>query len=136
VTVRSLKAVVNRAGRRKGVARLNRALEESPGLTRSEYERRLRRICRQANLPQPRMNAIVDGYEVDAYFEQHRVVVEVNPFSTHGHKRAHEKDTRKLAELAAKGFAVLPFTGDEITEQPLYVAARIAEALAAGCREN
>ena len=136
VTDRSLKAAVKRAGRRKGVAKLNRALEESPGLTRSEYERRLRRICREANLPQPRMNAIVDGFEVDAYFEEQGVIVEVNPFSTHGHRRAHDKDTRKLAALAAKGFTVLPFTDSEITEQPLYVAARIAEALAAGGRQN
>lgn len=132
VTVRSLEATVARAGRRNGVAKLHRALEESPGLTRSEYERLLRRICRQANLPQPRMNAAVDGYEVDAYFEQHGVIVEVNPFSTHGHKRAHTKDTRKLADLAAKGYVVLPFTDTEISEQPLYVAARIAEALALG----
>ena len=130
VTVRSLNAIVDRAGRRKGVKQLKGALEQSPGLTRSEYERLLRRICHAAGLPQPRTNATVEGYEVDAYFEQHGVIVEVNPFSTHGHKRAHDKDTRKIAELNAKGYIVLPFTDKQLTDQPLYVVAKIQEALA------
>ena len=131
VTVDSLKAILTRAGRRRGAAKLKRALEESPGLTRSQYERLLRRICRAADLPQPITNAIVEGREVDAYFPKHGVIVEVNPFSTHGHKRAHDKDTRKIAELNAKGYIVLPFTDKQLTDEPLYVAARIAEALRA-----
>ena len=130
VTVHSLMAIVNRAGRRHGVAKLRRALTESPGLTRSEYERLLVRICRAAKLPQPIMNAKLHGYEVDAYFAEYGVVVEVNPFSTHGHKRAHDNDTRKLTDLAARGYIVLGFTDKQLKEQPLYVVAKIQEALA------
>jgi len=129
VTVHSLKAIVNRAGRRKGIPKLIKAITHSPGLTRSQYERLLRRICRDANLPQPRMNAIVEGYEVDAYFEQYGVIVEVNPFSTHGHQRAHDKDTRKIAELTAKGYVLIPFTDTQLVREPLYVVARLQEAI-------
>jgi very-short-patch-repair endonuclease len=129
VTVHSLKSLIKRAGRHRGVSKLKRALEESPGLTRSQYERLLVRICRAAKLPQPIMNARLHGYEVDAYFEQHGVIVEVNPFSTHGHKRAHDKDTRKIADLTAKGYIVLPFTDTQLTKEPLYVVARLQEAL-------
>ena len=109
--------------------RLRRALTESTELTRSQYERLLRRICHAADLPQPRMNVIVEGYEVDAYFEQHGVIVEVNPFSTHGHRRAHDKDTRKIAELTAKGYVLIPFTDTQLTKESLYVAATLAAAL-------
>jgi very-short-patch-repair endonuclease len=131
VTVGSLRAIINRAGRRRGVPKLLRVLQESPGLTRSQYERLLRRICRDAGLPQPRTNAIVQGYEVDFYWPEFDLIVEVNPFSTHGHKRAHDKDTRKLTELSARGFTVLGFTDKQLTNEPLYVAARISEARSA-----
>jgi len=129
VTVHSLKSLLERAGRHRGVAKLKRALDDSPGLTRSQYERLLARICRAAKLPQPIMNAKLHGYEVDAYFQQHGVIVEINPFSTHGHKRAHDKDTRKIADLMAKGYTVLPFTDTQLTKEPLYVVARLQEAL-------
>ena len=133
VTVDSLKAVLSRAGRRRGVPKLQRVLQESPGLTRSQYERLLRRICRDADLPQPRTNHKLRGYEVDFFFPlpDGGVVIEVNPFSTHGHRTAHNKDTRKLTDLAARGYVVLGFTDDDLTNRPLYVAAKIAEALRA-----
>ena len=134
VTVDSLKAILARAGRRRGVPKLARALADSPGLTRSQYERILRRICREAGLPQPRTNYVLHGYEVDFYFPLpgKGVVIEVNPFSTHGNKRAHNRDTHKLTDLAARGYRVLGFTDDDLTNRPLYVAAKIAEALNAG----
>ena len=129
VTVDSLKAILTRAGRHAGVAKLRRVLIESPGLTRSEYERILRRICREAGLPQPRTNFVLHGYEVDFYWPEFGVVVEVNPFSTHGHQRAHDKDTRRLTDLGARGYCVLGFTDTQLTGEPLYVAAKLAEAL-------
>lgn len=107
-----------------------RDVTERLGLPITTPERTILDICHAADLPQPRTNATVEGYEVDAYFEQHGVIVEVNPFSTHGHKRAHDKDTRKIAELNAKGYIVLPFTDKQLTDQPLYVVAKIQEALA------
>lgn len=129
VTVDSLTAVLDRAGRRKGVPKLRRILVERPGLTRSQYERILRRICRDAGLPQPRTNSVLHGYEVDFHWPELGVVVEVNPFSTHGHKRAHDNDTRKLTDLAARGYRVLGFTDTQLTNEPLYVAAKLSEAL-------
>jgi very-short-patch-repair endonuclease len=132
VTTDSLKAILRRAGRRRGALKLERVVDERPGLTRSQYERILRRICRDADLPQPWTNYVLHGREVDFYFPDTTppVVVEVNPFSTHGHKRAHDRDTRKLTNLAARGYRVLGFTDTQLTEQPLYVAAKLSEALA------
>ena len=58
------------------------------------------------------------------------MVIEVNPFSTHGHRRAHTKDTRKITDLSARGYTVLGFTDYELTDKPFYVAATISKALA------
>jgi very-short-patch-repair endonuclease len=129
VTVEALEEILDRAGRRKGVPKLRRVLVDSPGLARSEYERILRRICRDAGLPQPRTNVVLHGYEVDFHWPALGVVVEVNPFSTHGHRRAHDKDTRKLTDLGARGYRVLGFTDRQLTNEPLYVAAKLSEAL-------
>ncbi len=130
VTPAGLRKVAERSGHHPGVRALRRILQERPGLTRSEYERILRRICREADLPQPRTNYPLHGFEVDFFFAGHDVIVEVNPFSTHGNRSAHDRDTRKLTKLAAMGYTVLGFTDTELTEKPLYVAAKISEALA------
>ena len=58
------------------------------------------------------------------------MIVEVDPYSTHGHRKAFEKDHRKRTELDAIGYRVLSFTDTQLTEEPLYVAATIARALA------
>jgi hypothetical protein len=129
VTVDSLKDTIDRAGRRKGVPKVLRVITDSPGLTRSQYERLLSKICHAAGLPQPIMNAKVHGYEVDAFFTEHGVIVEVNPFSTHGHKRAHDKDTKKIADLTAKGYRVIPFTDTQLVDDQLYVVAKLQAAL-------
>jgi hypothetical protein len=49
-----------------------------PEFTRSEGERRLRALCQAARLPLARMNAWVNGFEVDAYWPAQRLVVEID----------------------------------------------------------
>ena len=57
------------------------------GFTRSEAERRLKALCRKAQLPLPKTNAIVAGFEVDAYWPAHGLVVEVDGYGCHGRAR-------------------------------------------------
>jgi very-short-patch-repair endonuclease len=130
VTEKGLRDVLARSGRHPGVGNLAAALHAGPGLTRSQYERILRRLLRGANLPQPRTNYRIGKWEVDFYWPGTGLIVEVDPYSTHGHSRAFEKDRRKAAELTAMGYRVMAFTDTQLTEEPLYVAATIARALA------
>jgi very-short-patch-repair endonuclease len=130
VTEKGLRDILARSGRHPGVGNLAAALATGPGLTRSQYERILRRLLRDANLPQPRTNHRIGKWEVDFYWPGTGLVVEVDPYSTHGHFRAFEKDRRKAAELTAMGYRVMAFTDKQLTEEPLYVAATIARALA------
>ena len=130
VTEHALRVVVQSAGRHPGVANLRRTLEAGPGLTRSQYERLLRRIVRDAGLPQPRTNHRIGRWEVDFHWPDARLIVEVDPYSTHGHRMAFEKDRRKAAELTAMGQRVMSFTDRQLVNEPVFVAATLAAALA------
>ena len=125
------KAAAARRGRPGGrtlAALLGRQRE--PSITRSEAERRLRGLLRAAQLPEPSANARVHGFEVDFYWPQLGVVVEVQGYKFHSGRAAFERDTRKAAKLAAAGLTVLYVTWRQMEEEPYAVVARVAQALA------
>ena len=98
--------------------------------TRSALERRFLSVIRQAGLPRPRVNHTVGPYEIDFAWLDQRVLVEVDGWSTHGHRFAFERDRARDAELAAMGYLVLRFTWRQLRDNPLLVAAQVAQALA------
>jgi very-short-patch-repair endonuclease len=98
--------------------------------TRSALERRFLSVARRAGLPRPRVNHAVGPYEIDFAWPRQRVLVEVDGWSTHGHRFAFERDRARDAELAAMGYVVLRFTWRQVRDDPLLVAARVARALA------
>jgi very-short-patch-repair endonuclease len=130
VNERHLREVIARSGRHPGAAALSAALTQCPDLTRSEAERMLRRPLKRAGLPDPRANQRVHGYEVDFSFPGSPVIIEVDGLGPHGTPRAFERDRRKRSVLAAKGYRVLVFTYRQLTEEPHWVVAQVAEALA------
>jgi very-short-patch-repair endonuclease len=99
------------------------------GFTRSEAERRLKALCRRAQLPAPRTNAIVAGYEVDAYWPAHDLVVEVDGYGYHGTRQAFERDRRKDAALQTAGYRVVRITWRRLTTEPLAVSAQLGALL-------
>lgn len=129
VNERHLTEVIARSGRHPGVARLKRALELGPDLTRSEAERIFRRLLRAARLPLPRTNHRIGTYEVDFYFPGNAVIVEIDGRGPHGTPHAFERDRRKRSDLSAAGYNVIVFTCKHLTEDPEWVVAKVAEAL-------
>jgi len=119
------------SGRRPGTGRLRALLraEGRPGLTRSEAERILRRLLRQADLPQPRTNVRLGRYEADFLWEAEKVVLEVDSWQFHGHRGAFEKDRRKGLALQAAGYQVIRVTANQLREEPIYVITQLARAL-------
>jgi very-short-patch-repair endonuclease len=105
-------------------------LDGGPALTRSEAERRLLALIRAADLPIPHTNARVCRYEVDFLWPEHRLVVEVDGYAFHSHRRAFERDRERDAALAATGYLVIRVTWRQLTANPAAVTARIASALA------
>jgi hypothetical protein len=108
----ALEAALERAGRRPGTARMRAFLrsEGGPALTRSEAERRMRRLLREARLAQPKANIRAAGYSVDFLWAGQRVIVEVDGYKYHGHRRAFERDRRKDMALRDGGYEVIRIT--------------------------
>jgi very-short-patch-repair endonuclease len=129
-TAPSLKAAVDRAGRRHGTPRLATIAAEAR-LTRSDLERRMHALVAAAELPRGDANVQLHGYEVDLYWPDHDLVVEVDAFGTHGDPAAFERDRRRDADLQSKGITVIRFTGARIERRPYAVVAELAAVLRA-----
>jgi very-short-patch-repair endonuclease len=103
---------------------------DETGFTRSKAERRLRALCKAADLPPPRMNARVAGWEVDAYWHAQRLVVEVDGWGYHSSRQAFERDRRKDAALQTAGYRVIRITWRRLTTQPYSLTAQLGALLA------
>jgi very-short-patch-repair endonuclease len=91
--------------------------------SRSRLEQRFLRLVRGAGLPAPRVNTIVHGFEVDAYWPG--VCVEIDG---PGHRRAatQAEDRIRDAALRAAGCVVLRFGGHDVDRRPGWVLAQLA----------
>lgn len=132
VTDAELQAAMDRCPLRTGIATLRAILaaERGPAMTRSEAERRLKDLVRQAELPWPRFNTTLRRFEVDALWAEHHVAVEVDGYAFHGHRSAFERDRRRDQALVAAGYTVIRVTRRQLVDEPVAVAVRIAQALA------
>ena len=133
VTSREIADLLERAGPRAGTRALRALLSDNAsGFTRSKAERILRGLLRSANLPLPRFNARVAGYEVDAFWPEHRLVIEVDGYAYHGHRAQFERDRRKDLALTAAGFRVIRVSWRQLTNEPFALVAVISAALNPG----
>jgi very-short-patch-repair endonuclease len=87
-------------------------------------------LIRAAALPEPQVNAVINGHEVDTLWPDSNLVLEVDGFAWHGDRIAFEADRLRDAELAARGYTVIRVTWRQLTERPQEVVARLAAALA------
>jgi len=132
-TTEEIRAAIHRGAGRPGIRKLREAAAlslDEPLLTRSEAERRLRSLLRSAALPMPKTNVKRAGWEVDAVWDRHRLVVEVDGYEYHRPRARFERDRRKDAQLMLAGYRVLRITWRQLTREPETVIAIIAGALA------
>jgi very-short-patch-repair endonuclease len=133
LTRHELDRAIEEAEIRKLIARdqLRPALRgtDEPRFTRSEAERLLLTLVRAARLPVPITNTRVAGWEVDALWPRHGVIVEVDGFAYHGNRAAFERDRRRDAALTAAGYRVVRVTWRQIDEEPHAVVALLARLL-------
>lgn len=125
-----LRRLVSRHQGAPGSRIVRRLLQADPPLTRSEAEDRLLELIRSASLPDPRTNVKVEGLEVDCYWPEHGVIVEVDGFAYHGSAAAFERDRSRDRRLTASGRAVIRVTWRQLDKEPLAVIAQLAQALA------
>jgi very-short-patch-repair endonuclease len=128
-----LVAAIKSAGPRRGVRALRALISDNEtGFTRSKAERLLRRLIREANLPEPRFNVPFRQYELDAVWPEHRLVLEVDGYNYHGHRAQFESDRARDMALMAAGYRVIRVTWRQLSDEPLAVVAAIATALGRG----
>jgi very-short-patch-repair endonuclease/predicted transcriptional regulator of viral defense system len=121
---------LDRLGARPGTRALRRLLDapHRPARTRSWPERKLLALIRANGLPEPETNVRVGRWEVDFLWRDARLVVEVDPYSTHSSPRAFERDRWKNAELGDLGLAVHRVTPRQLELDAASIVARIARA--------
>jgi REase_MTES_1575 len=110
-SILSVGEVLDRYPGRPGSPALRCLLDHvEPTITRSELEDRFIAFLYEADLPQPNVNTIIEGTEVDFAWREARLIVELDGFATHATRRAFERDRARDRMLQAAGWRVVRIT--------------------------
>jgi len=107
------------------------ALYAPTSFTRSGLEKRFLELVIAAGLPQPHMNYVECGFELDCYWPEHRFAVELDVFETHGTRAAFERDRKREEDLLLMGIQAIRVTGPRLQSEPDEVIRRVARLLSA-----
>jgi acyl-coenzyme A thioesterase PaaI-like protein len=117
---------------RPGVPAVRRLLDrtEGRGLGDSWLEQEGLRLIAQARLPMPRCQVELRKAgggiaRVDLFWEEARLVVELDGHGTHATRRDRQAAAERAARLGIEGWHVVSFTYEDVTERPGYVVAMI-----------
>lgn len=97
--------------------------------TRSELERRFRRLILRAGLPGPEVNRGDAHSTPDFRWPRHGVIVETDGWGAHQGRARFEGDRARDADRTGDGWAVLRFTARQLDTRPVWVVARLAATL-------
>jgi hypothetical protein len=131
--LRAMEDLLARTKGHRGQAKVRAALEiydETPVFTRSDIEKRFLEVVGEAGLPAPSMNFFVAGYEIDAYWADHRFGVELDIYETHGSRLSFEEDRERDDELLLVGIETTRVTGPRLARDPDAVVESVRRHLA------
>lgn len=121
-TPASLRAHLESAGTRQGVAPLRKLLDRHTFLlTDSELERRFIPIARRAGLPPPVTRERVNGFRVDFFWPELGLVVETDGLRYHRTPAQQARDRLRDQTHTAAGLTPLRFTHAQIRYEATYV---------------
>jgi very-short-patch-repair endonuclease len=126
-------ALLSRAGGHPGRAKLAAALrvyKPETATLRSDLERRFRDLVLAAGLSPPQTNVVVEGYELDAYWEAEGFAVELDVYATHGSPTSFEADREREDDLLLAGIELIRVTDVRLDREPRQTIARVAAHLA------
>ena len=124
--LREIQAALATAGGRAGTGTVRRLLArfgDEPPPTRTELERRFLDLVRAAGLPEPVVNATVEGHEVDFHWPAAKLIVETDGRATHDTAYGFESDRGRDLDLELADWRVIRITWRQITEEPHRVIA-------------
>lgn len=125
ITLADLADVARRFPLQPGAPLIRNHAETDQNPTRSDFEDDFLPFCRRYNLPTPRINIMLHGHEVDAYFEQAKLVVECDGWDFHNDRQAFEDDRERDATMLLHGIATVRITRRRLRTNPDREAARL-----------
>jgi very-short-patch-repair endonuclease len=114
---------------RYGSPAARRLLQAASDGARSEAERLLVRLLKEAGITGWKTNYPVGGYKVDVAFPKQKVAIETDGWAFHSDPEAFVKDRNRQNAIALLGWQVLRFTWLDLTEYPQRVIAEIRRAI-------
>ncbi|WP_197375484.1 type IV toxin-antitoxin system AbiEi family antitoxin domain-containing protein [Mycolicibacterium baixiangningiae] len=116
---------------RHGSPAARRLLRAAQNGARSEAERLLVKLLREAGLTGWKTNYPVGGYKVDVAFLHPKVAIEVDGWAFHTDSEVFQIDRQRQNAISLLGWNVLRFTWLDLTEYPERVIATIRYAISA-----
>ncbi len=124
----ALRRGLERLPRRPGKARLRQVLDRRTfALTDSALERMFLPIVRRVGLPKPLTGAKVNGFDVDFYWPDLRLVVETDGLRYHRTPAQQARDRLRDQAHAAAGLTPLRFTRAQVRFEAAHVEAILTE---------
>lgn len=122
IGVETLRSELDARTGQPGVKRLCALLDRDTFvLTDEELERLFLPLARDAGLPLPRTQEMVNGYEVDFFWPDLRLVIETDGLRYHRTPLAQAKDARRDQAHTAAGYARLRFSHHQVKYEPEHV---------------
>jgi hypothetical protein len=88
--MQAVRELITRSSGRRGLPALLALLDYDPREaveSKSDLESRFLDLVREACLPLPQLNVLVEDFQIDAYWPEARLVVELQSWEHHGHGR-------------------------------------------------
>ena len=131
----SLDHLLHRYPRHKGNKAIRAALQrrrQGSTATKSDLEEMFLALIDGAGIPRPEINALVEGFEVDAVWRDARLVVELDGRETHGTALAFERDRERDRALQVAGWRPVRITYRQMRDSPRAVIDDVRRLRAAG----
>ena len=125
----ALQDVIARNPLHPGTKLIRPFAETTTNPTNSAFEDDFLVFIEKYDLPTPQINVLVNGRRVDAYFPEHRLIVETDGWEFHNDHEAFEDDRERDAENLRSGIATVRITRDRFDNAPDYEASRLQEIM-------
>ena len=127
----ALRASLDAMSPRPGVGVLRDLLDRQTfSFTRSELERRFKKLAQEAGLPAPQTCVEVNGFEVDFYWPEIPLIVETDGLTYHRTPTQQRRDRIRDQAHATADVPHLRFTHAQIRDEPGYVKRTLAGTVA------
>jgi very-short-patch-repair endonuclease len=98
--------------------RAARVFDSTEAPSRSVFQHTLKAFLKTRNLPIPEFEQPWHGYEVDAFYEDARLIVELDGYLDHSQPDRFEQDRERDALALELGFGTLRITWKRLTRRP------------------